>query len=149
MRLELGAADRFDHSTAICSTKLLSLSAMSAPVQNGGESEVPLSPKAQEAKESMQRQLLRTMASKMYATAQEEERARRIKESQEQDDDLVKKKAFQDLMCVQEDLVRAVNVMKVSAPNWSPISDSLSSIIYLCIELSTNSLLISQCHQAC
>ena len=87
---------------------------MAAPVQNGSDSEVPLSPKAQEAKESMQRQLMRTMASKMYAAAQEEERARRIKESQEPDDDLVKKKAFEDLMQVQEDMVRAVNVMKVS-----------------------------------
>ena len=87
---------------------------MAAPPQNSSESEVPLSPKAQEAKESMQRQLLRSMASKMYATAQEEERARRVKESQEPDDDLVKKKAFEDLMRVQEDLVRAVNVMKVS-----------------------------------
>lgn len=85
---------------------------MSDPVQNGDGS-VPLSPQAQEAKESMQRQLLRTMANKMCAAALEEERARRVKEMKEPDDDSVKRKAFGDLMRVQEDLVRAVNVMKV------------------------------------
>lgn len=87
---------------------------MAAPLQNG-DSSVPLSPEAQDAKESMQRQLLRTMANKMYAAAQEVERARRIKEMQKPDDDLVKKKAFEDLMRVQEDMVRAINVMKVSS----------------------------------
>ena len=56
-----------------------------------GVADVPLSPEAQDAKESMQRQLLRTMASKMYAAAQEEERARRIKEMESADDDQVKK----------------------------------------------------------
>lgn len=86
---------------------------MATPVQNG-DSEVPLSPEAQDAKESMHRQFLRTMANKMYAAAQEEERERRIKEQQQPNDDIVKKKAFEDLMRVQEDMVRAINVMKVS-----------------------------------
>ena len=90
---------------------------MAAPADKIDDAGVPLSAAAQEAKEAMQRQLLRTMASKMYATAQEEERARRVKEmkesSPETDEDQVKKKAFEDLMRVQEDIVRAVNVMKV------------------------------------
>lgn len=92
---------------------------MAAPAEKIDDAGVPLSPGAQEAKEVMQRQLLRTMASKMYATAQEEERARRVKAMKESspadDEDQVKKKAFEDLMRVQEDIVRAVNVMKAKA----------------------------------
>lgn len=88
------------------------LTVMAAIAENG---HVPLSPQAQDAKESMQRQLLRTMANKMYASAVEEERKRRVEEMQkDQGDDSVKKRALECLTMVQEDMVRAINVMKVS-----------------------------------
>ena len=85
---------------------------MADTVENG---HVPLSPQAQDAKENMQRQLLRTMANKMYASAVEEERKRRVEEMQnDQGDDSVKRRALESLTKVQEDMVRAINVMKVS-----------------------------------
>ena len=76
--------------------------------------EVPLTEQAQEAKEVMQRELLRSMANKMYATALEEERDRRIKEMKNPDEDSVKRNAYEQLMVVQEDLIRTLNLMKVS-----------------------------------
>lgn len=76
---------------------------MAAPTENGDAGVLV-------SEEAEQKQLLRAMANKMY----EEERARRIKEEQEVDDDLVKKRALESLVRVQEDIVRAVNVMKVS-----------------------------------
>lgn len=82
------------------------------------ESEVPLSPKAQDAKEAMHKEFLRSMAQKMMAGAIEEERERRIKELKElqssEDKDAVKKNAFEQLMVVQEDLVKNFNLMKVT-----------------------------------
>lgn len=88
---------------------------MAAPAE---KSEVPLSEQAQEAKEVMQRELLRSMARKMMAAAVEDERERRIKEMQSQgspdEEDVVKRNAYEQLMVVQEDLVRTLNLMKVS-----------------------------------
>ncbi len=82
------------------------------------ESEVPLSESAQDAKEVMQQELLRNMAKKMMAAAIEDERQRRIKELddlQKTDlEDSIKKNAYEQLMVVQEDLVRSMNLMKVS-----------------------------------
>ena len=86
---------------------------MAATTENN---EVPLSPQAQEAKESMHQELMRSMANKMMKTAIEEERQRRIKAMQEEDEDSVKKNAYEQLMVVQEDLVRTLNLMKVSGP---------------------------------
>lgn len=87
------------------------------------ESEVPLSPKAQDAKEAMHQEFLRSMSQKVMAAVIEEERARRIKELEElqspkspEDEDTVRKNAFEQLMIVQEDLVRSLNLMKVM---WS------------------------------
>lgn len=80
---------------------------MAAPTENGDAGVLV-------SEEAEQKQLLRAMANKMY----EEERARRIKEEQEVDDDLVKKRALESLVRVQEDIVRAVNVMKVSLASW-------------------------------
>ena len=83
--------------------------------------DVPLSSEAQEAKELMQQQLLRSMASKMMAAAIEEERQRRIKEQEDlkkqglgESEDAVRKNAYEHLMTVQEDLIRTLNLMKVS-----------------------------------
>ena len=83
-----------------------------AAEQNG---EVPLSSEAQEAKELMQRELLRNMASKMMAAAIEEERQRRIEELKQQGEgeDAVRSNAYEQLMTVQEDLIRTLNLMKV------------------------------------
>lgn len=79
--------------------------------------EVPLSPAAQDAKEVMQQELLRNMAKKMMATAVEEERQRRIKALEElqspEQEDAIRKNAYEKLMVVQEDLVRSMNLMKV------------------------------------
>lgn len=85
---------------------------------SGENCQVPLSEEAQEAKEVMQRELLRSMASKMMATALEDERQRRIKEMQDQgseNEDAVKKNAYENLIVVQEDLVRTFNLMKVGS----------------------------------
>ena len=76
-------------------------------------SEVPLSPDAQEAKELMHQQLMRKMANKMMAEAIEEERQRRIKSEQEEEEDAVRRKAVDQLVVVQEDLVRCLNLMRV------------------------------------
>lgn len=87
---------------------------MSTQMENG--SAVPLSEEAQEHKEMMQQELLRTMASKLMAATLEEERQRRIKESESQvEDDAVRKKAYGQLVVVQEDLIRTLNLMKVSS----------------------------------
>lgn len=75
--------------------------------------EVPLSPDAQEAKELMHQQLMRKMANKMMAEAIEEERQRRIKSEQKDEDDVVRRKAVDQLVVVQEDLVRCLNLMRV------------------------------------
>lgn len=77
------------------------------------ESEVPLSTEAQEAKELMQRELLRKMANKMMSEAIEEERQWRIKAQETQSEDAVKRKALDQIVVVQEDLVRTLNLMKV------------------------------------
>lgn len=77
-------------------------------------SEVPLSSEAQEAKELMQQQLLRKMANKMMAEAIEEERQRRIKQEEEANEDAVRRKAFDQLITVQEDLIHTLNLMKVT-----------------------------------
>ena len=75
--------------------------------------EVPLSANAQEAKEMMHQQLMRKMANKMMAAAIEEERQRRIQSEKEEEEDTVRRKAFDQLVVVQEDLVRCLNLMKV------------------------------------
>ncbi len=86
-----------------------------ATEQNG---DVPLSSEAQEAKEMMQRELLRSMANKMMATAIEEERQRRIQDQEslqkQESEDMVRRNAYEQLMSVQEDLIRSLNLMKVS-----------------------------------
>lgn len=77
-----------------------------------GSAEVPLSSGAQEAKEMVHQQLMRKMANKMMAEAVEEERQRRIKESLgEEGGD--RQKAYNQLILVQEDLVRTINLMRV------------------------------------
>ena len=76
-------------------------------------SEVPLSSGAQEAKEMVHQQLMRKMANKMMAEAIEEERQRRIKES-EGEEGAERQKAYEQLIVVQEDLVRTINLMRVS-----------------------------------
>lgn len=76
-------------------------------------SEVPLSNEAQEAKEMVHQQLMRKMANKMMAEAIEEERQRRIKES-ETEEAAERQKAYNQLILVQEDLVRTINLMRVS-----------------------------------
>ena len=73
----------------------------------------PLSNDAQDAKELMQEQLLRKMALKMVAAAEEDERARRI--SEEAHPDTQKNAAYDKLIVVQEDLVRTLNLLKVSS----------------------------------
>ena len=77
---------------------------------------VPLSNEAQDAKEMMQQQLVRKMAVKMIAEAEEKERQRRIQEEKEpHPEDAVRKRALDQIITVQEDLVRALNRMKVRA----------------------------------
>lgn len=76
-------------------------------------SEVPLSSAAQEAKERVHQELMRSMANKMMAEAIEEERQRRIKEN-EAEDGGERQKAYSQLIVVQEDLVRTINLMRVS-----------------------------------
>lgn len=88
---------------------------MATVVENG--SAVPLSEQAQEHKEMMQQELMRSMANKLMAAALEEERQRRIKEMEGQgaeDEDSVRRKAYGQLVVVQEDLIRTLNLMKVS-----------------------------------
>lgn len=90
---------------------------MAATGENGEIPQVPLSEQAQEHKEMMQQELMRSMASKLMAAALEEERERRIAEMQDQggeSDDAVRKKAYGQLVVVQEDLIRTLNLMKVS-----------------------------------
>lgn len=80
------------------------------------EAAVPLSSAAQDAKEAMQQQLVRKMALKMLAEAEEQERERRVKEaSTAAVDDAVRQRALDQIITVQEDLVRALNRMKVRA----------------------------------
>ena len=77
-----------------------------------GSTEVPLSNEAQEAKEMVQQQLLRKMATKMMSEAIEEERQRRIKESTGEEGG-EREKVYNQLILVQEDLVRTINLMRV------------------------------------
>lgn len=85
------------------------------------KSEVPLSSEAQDAKEAMQQQLVRKMALKMLAEAEEQERARRVQEaSKPLGDDAVRQRALDQIITVQEDLVRALNRMKVSGRGTAP-----------------------------
>ena len=58
-----------------------------------------------------QEQLLRQMALKMVAAAEEEERARRI--SEEAQENPAKNATFDKLIMVQEDLLRTISLMKV------------------------------------
>ena len=78
------------------------------------EQEVPLSNAAQEAKELVHQQLMRTMANRMMAEAIEEERQRRIKERAESEEGGERQKAYNQLIVVQEDLIRTINLMRVS-----------------------------------
>ena len=78
------------------------------------EQEVPLSKAAQEAKELVHQQLMRTMANRMMAEAIEEERQRRIKEKSESEEGGERQKAYNQLIVVQEDLIRTINLMRVS-----------------------------------
>ncbi len=59
-----------------------------------------------------QEQLLRQVALKMLATVEEEERARRINE--ETQENALKSAAYDKLISVQEDLVRTINLLKVT-----------------------------------
>ena len=82
------------------------------------EAGVPLSSQAQEAKEMMQQQLVRKMAVQMIREAEEQERQRRIQEevklaSQQEGADAVRQRALDQIIAVQEQLVRALNKMKV------------------------------------
>lgn len=54
------------------------------------------------------------MANKMMAEAIEEERQRRIKQEEEANEDAVRRKAFDQLITVQEDLIHTLNLMKVT-----------------------------------
>lgn len=56
-------------------------------------------------------QLMRQLALRMLATAEEEERARRI--SEEERGNVEKSAVYDQLITVQEDLVRTINIMKV------------------------------------
>lgn len=81
--------------------------------------EVPLSSEAQDAKEAMQQQLVRKMALKMLEEAEETERERRVTEARQPlGDDAVRQRALDQIITVQEDLVRALNRLKVSA-RWT------------------------------
>ena len=93
--------------------------------------EVPLSANAQEAKEMMHQQLMRKMANKMMAAAIEEERQRRIQSEKEEEEDTVRRKAFDQLVVVQEDLVRCLNLMKVSLTR----GESLGGAVQLGLQL--------------
>ena len=97
---------------------------------------VPLSADAQDAKELMQQQLLRKMANKMMAEAIEEERQRRIKAELEPEDDTVRRKAFDQLIVVQEDLVRCLNRMKVFQLLCQLYRPSIPAIYNNMLELS-------------
>ncbi len=59
----------------------------------------------------VQEQLMREMAIKVLAAAEEEERARRI--SEETQGSTQKNAVYDKLIVVQEDLVRTINLMKV------------------------------------
>jgi len=113
----LQAANRFELVAKEPSVRILKI--FCKPI--GGEAvmsesnEVPLSANAQEAKEMMHQQLMRKMANKMMAAAIEEERQRRIQSEKEEEEDAVRRKAFDQLVVVQEDLVRCLNLMKVSS----------------------------------
>ena len=80
----------------------------------GSAAEVPLSNAAQEAKEMVHQELLRKMAAKGMDAAIEEERQRRIKEGTGGEGG-EREKAYNHLILVQEDLVRTINLMRVSA----------------------------------
>lgn len=76
-----------------------------------GSVDVPLSSEAQDAKEMVQQQLLRKMAAKVMETAIEEERQRRIKEGTAEGGE--REKVYNQLILVQEDLLRTMNLMRV------------------------------------
>ena len=78
-----------------------------------GSVDVPLSSEAQDAKEMVQQQLLRKMAAKVMEAAIEEERQRRIKEGTAEGGE--REKVYNQLILVQEDLLRTMNLMRV----WS------------------------------
>lgn len=90
------------------------------------EAAVPLSSAAQDAKEAMQQQLVRKMAVKMLAEAEEQERERRVKEASVAVDDAVRQRALDQIITVQEDLVRALNRMKVRGIVW-PLAQEVQS----------------------
>ena len=77
-----------------------------------GSADVPLSSEAQDAKEMVQQQLLRKMAAKGMEAAIEEERQRRIKEGTGEEAG-ERQKAYNQLILVQEDLLRTMNSMRV------------------------------------
>lgn len=72
----------------------------------------PSNSAAQEKTELEPEQLLRSMAQKMVAAAEEEERERRIRE--EISDTHLKDDVYNQLTVVQEDLVRSINLLRVS-----------------------------------
>lgn len=81
-----------------------------------GSTEVPLSSDAQDAKEMVQQQLLRKMAAKVMEAAIEEERQRRIKEGTAAaggEEGGEREKVYNQLVLVQEDLLRTMNLMRV------------------------------------
>lgn len=67
---------------------------------------------AQEAKEQMQQQLLAQFAGKMVAELEEDERRRRVEEHSKPDE--VREAVYGRLIVVQEDLLRCLNLLKVS-----------------------------------
>ena len=76
--------------------------------------------KTEDAKELMQEQLVRKVAVKMIAELEEEERKRRILEAKEPNTkDAVRQRALDQIITVQEDLVRALNQMKVCTKGWA------------------------------
>ena len=76
--------------------------------------------KEADAKELMQEQLVRKMAVKMIAELEEEERKRRIQEAKEPNTtDTVRQRTLDQIITVQEDLVRALNRMKVCMKGWA------------------------------
>lgn len=79
-----------------------------------GSAEVPLSSEAQDAKEMVHQQLLRKMAAKVMDAAIEEERERRIKEGTGAGEEGgEREKVYNQLILVQEDLLRTINSMRV------------------------------------
>ena len=79
-----------------------------------GSAEVPLSSEAQDAKEMVHQQLLRKMAAKVMDAAIEEERERRIKEGTDAGEEGgEREKVYNQLILVQEDLLRTINSMRV------------------------------------